>query len=80
MMNNRLISPSKDQWDKLRQPLEAGEIQFIEYLDQYLPQGWEIYIQPHLNGLCPDIVILHPKIGIGVLKLKLGFQSHAIWH
>lgn len=69
-MNNRLISPSKDQWDKLRQPLEAGEIQFIEYLDQYLPQGWEIYIQPHLNGLCPDIVILHPKIGIGVFEVK----------
>lgn len=69
-MNKRLISPEKEEWNKLRQPLEAGEIQFIEYLDKHLPSGWEIYIQPHLNGLCPDIVILHPKIGIGVFEVK----------
>ncbi|WP_180168584.1 nuclease-related domain-containing DEAD/DEAH box helicase [Acinetobacter sp. YH01003] len=69
-MNKRLISPAKEAWNKLRQPLEAGEKKFIEYLDAHLPHGWEIYIQPHLNGLCPDIVILHPKIGIGLFEVK----------
>lgn len=70
MQIQRVISPPKSDWENLRQPLEAGEQQFIEYLDQYLPPDWEIYIQPHLNGLCPDVVILHPKIGIGVFEVK----------
>ena len=67
---NRIISPPKSDWDKLRQPLEAGERQFIEYLDKNLHRNWEIYIQPHLNGLCPDVVILNPTVGIGVFEVK----------
>ena len=66
----RIISPPKSDWDELRQPLEAGERQFIEYLDENLHRNWEIYIQPHLNGLCPDVVILNPNIGIGVFEVK----------
>lgn len=66
----RVISPPKADWNSLRQPLEKGEREFLEYLDESLPKEWEIYIQPHLNGLCPDIVILHPKIGIGVFEVK----------
>ena len=67
---NRIISPPKSDWDNLRQPLEAGERQFIEYLDENLHRNWEIYIQPHLNGLCPDVVILNPTVGIGVFEVK----------
>ena len=67
---NRIISPPKSDWDKLRQPLEKGERKFIEYLDDNLHMNWEIYIQPHLNGLCPDVVILNPNIGIGVFEVK----------
>jgi hypothetical protein len=67
---NRIISPPKSDWDKLRQPLEKGERKFIEYLDENLHINWEIYIQPHLNGLCPDVVILNPTVGIGVFEVK----------
>lgn len=67
---NRIISPPKSDWDKLRQPLEVGERKFIEYLDENLHRDWEIYIQPHLNGLCPDVVILNPTVGIGVFEVK----------
>ena len=67
---NRIISPPKSDWDNLRQPLETGERQFIEYLDENLHRNWEIYIQPHLNGLCPDVVILNPTVGIGVFEVK----------
>lgn len=67
---NRIISPPKSDWNKLRQPLETGERQFIEYLDKNLHRNWEIYIQPHLNGLCPDVVILNPTVGIGVFEVK----------
>ena len=31
---------------------------------------WEIYIQPHLNGLRPDFVLLHPKKGIAIFEVK----------
>ena len=67
---NRVISPPKSAWAELRQPLEKGEKQFIEYLDNKLHKDWEIYIQPHLNGLCPDVVILNPRVGIGVFEVK----------
>lgn len=70
MHNSRTISPPKCDWDNLRQPLEAGERQFIEYLDEMLCKDWEIYIQPALNGLCPDIIILHPNIGICIFEVK----------
>lgn len=68
--NNRTISPPKCDWDNLRQPLEVGERQFIEYLDEILCDDWEIYIQPALNGLCPDIIILNPNIGICIFEVK----------
>lgn len=41
---NRLISPPRCEWDSLRQPLEEGERRFLEYLDENLGEGWEIYI------------------------------------
>ena len=69
-MNNHLISPDRSDWDILRQPLEQGERKFIEYLDSNLPDGWEIYIQPAFNGLCPDVIIVHPKVGICIFEVK----------
>ena len=35
-----------------------------------LPVEWEIYVQPHLNGLRPDFVLLNPAVGIAVFKVK----------
>ena len=35
-----------------------------------LPSEWEIYLQPHLNGLRPDFVLLNPKVGIAVFEVK----------
>lgn len=42
----------------------------IDLFDDKLPAKWEIYVQPHLNGLCPDIVLLHPGVGIAVFEIK----------
>lgn len=66
----RLISPPRCEWDSLRQPLELGERRFLEYLDENLGEGWEIYIQPAFNGLCPDIIIMHPNKGICIFEVK----------
>lgn len=66
----RHISPPKEAFSDLSQPLEPGERDLIEALDQQLPVYWEIYVQPHVNGLCPDIVLLNPQVGVVVIEVK----------
>lgn len=66
----RIICPPRDDLGHLRTPLTAGERQVLDFFDRHLPQGWEIYVQPHLNGLRPDFVLLHPSAGIGVFEVK----------
>ncbi|MGB8991969.1 MAG: UvrD-helicase domain-containing protein [Desulfobaccales bacterium] len=67
---SRFVSPPKDQLNKLRQPLTQGERLVFDFFDSHLKPEWEIYIQPHLNGLRPDFVLLHPEIGIAVFEIK----------
>ena len=69
-MSPRLISPSREDWDDLPTPLTRGERQVAEFFDRHLPMGWEIYLQPRLNGLQPDFVLLHPDIGVAVYEVK----------
>jgi len=66
----RIIDPPRDQISKLPTPLTAGEGRVVELFDANLPLEWEIYVQPHLNGLRPDIVLLHPQAGIAVFEIK----------
>jgi hypothetical protein len=66
----RKVSPPRDQLRQLRQPLTEGEREVFDYFDQLLRPEWEIYVQPHLNGLRPDFVLLHPLVGIVVVEVK----------
>ena len=66
----RVIEPALERLDFLPTPLTDGENRVLKFFNDYLPEGWEIYIQPHLNGLQPDFVVLHPEIGIGVFEVK----------
>jgi hypothetical protein len=66
----RTISPPRSELNTLRQPLETGEWRILEFFDAHLPDRWEIYVQPHLNGLRPDFVLLHPEVGIAVFEVK----------
>jgi hypothetical protein len=66
----RLISPPRSELDRLPTPLTNGERRVLDLLDQKLPEEWEFYVQPHLNGLRPDLVILHPRIGVAVFEVK----------
>jgi hypothetical protein len=50
--------------------LEPGERRVFELFDRGLPVEWEIYVQPHLNNLRPDFVLLHPHAGIAVFEVK----------
>ena len=69
-MDKRVVSPPLDEIERLRPPLTHGERLVLDYFLANLPQGWEIYIQPHLNGLRPDFVLLHPENGIAVYEVK----------
>ena len=66
----RIVHPSVSDHGSLRQPLERGERLLFNLFDSELDPEWEIYIQPHLNGLRPDFVLLNPRVGICVIEVK----------
>ena len=68
--SKRIIYPPLAAHEVLRQPLTRGEQAVLSLFDRALPAGWEIYVQPHLNGLRPDFVLLHPEIGVAVFEVK----------
>ena len=67
---DRIVSPPRSQFENLRQPLTAGEKRVFDLFDAYLAPEWEIYVQPHMNGLRPDFVLLNPNAGIAVFEVK----------
>lgn len=67
---SRLISPTKNSFNSLRQPLTTGERLVFDFFHKNLATEWEIYIQPHMNGLRPDFVLLNPDVGIAVFEVK----------
>ncbi len=67
---NRVIHPPLAASQSFRQPLTRGERAVLELFHRELPPKWEIYIQPHMNGLRPDFVLLNPDVGIGVFEIK----------
>ena len=67
---DRIVSPPQNEFDRLRQPLTSGEKKVFELFDSYLAPEWEIYVQPHMNGLRPDFVLLNPSVGIAVFEVK----------
>lgn len=66
----RVVDPPLSEIDHLRQPLTPGEREVLDWFLEILPPRWEIYVQPHLNGLRPDFVLLHPENGIAVYEVK----------
>jgi len=66
----RVIDPPLADLSRLRQPLNDGERRVLDWFIKILPAEWEIYIQPHLNGLRPDFVLLHPRCGMAVYEVK----------
>lgn len=64
------MHPPRCEHHRLRQPMTAGEQKLLDLFDDALDLDWEIYVQPHLNGLRPDFVLLNPKVGICVVEVK----------
>ena len=69
-MEHRIIDPPRSQFERLLPKLTPGERQLIDLFDEELSPKWEMYVQPHLNGLRPDLVLLNPSVGIAVFEVK----------
>ena len=69
-MATNKINPPLSELDSLRQQLTPGERAVLDFFANNLNSGWEIYIQPHLNGLRPDFVLLNPMSGVAVVEVK----------
>ena len=61
-MQQRIIDPPKNQWQQLPTPLTDGEraVYTLFHDSDNFALEWEMYIQPYLNGLRPDLVFLNP--------------------
>jgi hypothetical protein len=66
----RLVSPPVADHGSLCQPLTPGEERVFDFFDLLLPIDWEIYVQPFLNGVKPDLVLVNPAVGIAVFEVK----------
>lgn len=50
--------------------LMPGERALLDLFKSQLAPEWEIYVQPFLNGLRPDFVLLNPNVGVAVFEVK----------
>jgi hypothetical protein len=65
-----ILIPDVEEINSLPQGLTNGEKALMNALCQTLDDKWTLYIQPHLNGLRPDIVIFSEDAGIGIFEVK----------
>lgn len=64
------LLPDWDTLNALHAALTDGERELVSFLDSNLPEAWSIFVQPHLNGLRPDVVVANPGVGVFVFKVK----------
>ncbi|MYD17256.1 MAG: AAA family ATPase [Chloroflexi bacterium] len=69
-MADRVIQPPLAELDRLPTPLNDGEALVVSFFHDHLPDGWEIYIQPFLNGNRPDLVLFNSACGVAVFEVK----------
>jgi len=68
-MENRLY-PTWDEIEKFHNPLTKGEEKLARFLDDTLPEGWMVFVEPYLNGSRPDIVVFNPQVGVMIYEVK----------
>ncbi len=65
------IIPSREELARLPgQGLTPGEWAVLDRLDDGLQGDWNVWVQPHLVGHCPDFVVGHPQHGIVAIEVK----------
>ncbi len=62
--------PHPDTWSNLRVELEPGEADLVTHLVDTLDDDWRVYVQPHVAGTRPDVVLVHPRAGVQFIEVK----------
>lgn len=62
--------PPPDDWETLRVELTPGEHHLADRLIQELSDDWSLYLQPHIGGTRPDLVLVHPRVGVQIVEVK----------
>lgn len=62
--------PAPADWEDLRVDLTTGERGLAEHLIEALSEKWRLYLQPHVGGTRPDLVLVHPQAGIQLIEVK----------
>jgi len=70
------MSPPCGDLPQLDPPLKGAERRLVEMFHDQLAEEWEIYTRPHLNGLRPSVVVLHPDVGTGVFQVVQSESSN----
>jgi len=65
-----LIFPTVENIKRLKKEPEKGEWFLLKYLLDTLDDSFEIYFQPFLNGLRPDIIIMKKNHGVVIVEVK----------
>lgn len=47
-----------------------GELHLLIMLDALLPEDYEVYFNPYMNGDRPDVVVFHEKYGVLFIEVK----------
>ena len=65
-----LCFPDLDTVDAFKVPLTPGERALTTALVEHLDEGFEVYVQPFLNGDRPDLVVVRKGVGVLVIEVK----------
>ena len=66
----RIESPPFADAQRMPTALEPGELLVWEVLRSELPEEWEIYREPYVNGKRPDFAVMHPGCGVVLIEVK----------
>jgi hypothetical protein len=64
------IFPSIEEIKRQKVQPTKGEWKLLNFLSEYLDDSLEVYYQPFLNGLRPDIVLMKKRHGVVVIEVK----------
>lgn len=62
--------PSREAVRSFKVPLMPGEAALVDALVEHLPDDFEVYVQPFVNGDRPDIVVLRRGAGVLLVEVK----------
>lgn len=80
------IFPSLEQIKRSKVKPEAGELSLLAFLEKQLPDEYEVYFQPFLNGDRPDIIVMRQGSGVLIVEVKdwrlsnYSVDGQGTWH